>query len=261
MRPKRNLCQWPQGKGYDFSKALIWPSSMNGNVVEQVNSAKVLGVLLDDHLTWDQHVDRLSKTLNSRLSLLRRISPFLDFHSSLLFYTSCIHSQLAYCSTVWGSCSKDSLLRLLRCQKRAARILLNADFSVPSVSLFSRLNWIPIIDFVKCRKLQLLFSTLLNPDSPSSLRRSFSFLSSVQTRYSTRGAVSCNLSLTKPRTNSGKRTFAYSVATLFNGLETHLNWSNLLLALYYLSRSTPFLLLSSANSAYFSRTSFHAYCI
>ena len=76
--------------------------SVNGTVVEQVNSAKILGVLLDDHLTWDQHVDRLSKTLNSRLSLLRRISPFLDFPSSLLFHNSCIHSKLAYCSTVWG---------------------------------------------------------------------------------------------------------------------------------------------------------------
>ena len=49
------------------------------------------------------------------------------------------------------------LSRLLLLQKRAARLLLDADYSQPSVSLFSKLKWLPIFDLIKLRKLVLLF--------------------------------------------------------------------------------------------------------
>ena len=49
------------------------------------------------------------------------------------------------------------LSRLLLLQKRAARLLLDADFSQPSVSFLSKLQWLPIFDLIKLRKLVLLF--------------------------------------------------------------------------------------------------------
>ena len=48
------------------------------------------------------------------------------------------------------------LLRLLRLQKRAGRILLDADLSQASISLFLKLNWFPVFDLIKYRKLFLL---------------------------------------------------------------------------------------------------------
>ena len=41
-------------------------------------------------------------------------------------------------------------------RKRAARMILQADCSTPSVSLFSTLHWIPVCDIIKYKKLQLL---------------------------------------------------------------------------------------------------------
>jgi hypothetical protein len=74
-----------------------------------------------------------------------------------------------YCSVTWGNCSKTLLLRILRLQKRAARIILDADFSTPSVLLFSQIRIIPIFDLVKFRKLLLLINILTNPSAPSSV--------------------------------------------------------------------------------------------
>ena len=114
------------------------------------------------------------------------------------------------------------LSRLLLLQKRAARLLLDADFSQPSVSLFSKLKWLPIFNLIKLRKLVLLFTILNNPDSPLCLKRKFNFLSSVRSTGLRTRACAFNLQVPYPRSNSGTRTFVYSAATLFNSLDTDL---------------------------------------
>ena len=135
--------------------------SLNGNELEQVKQAKLLGVTLDNNLTWTDHIDNLCSIINSRLALLRRIKPFLAKDCALRFYNSCIHATIIYCSVTWGNCSKTHLLKILRLQKRAARIILDADYSTPSVLLFSEIKIIPIFDLIKFRKLLLLLNIYL----------------------------------------------------------------------------------------------------
>ena len=195
---------------------------INGKLIEQVEHAKLLGVTLDCHLTWEKHIENICSIVNSRLSLLRRIKPFLSHHCVLRFFNSCIHNLFIYCSSAWGNCSNYLLSRLLLLQKRAARLLLDADYSQPSVSLFSKLKWLPIFDLIKLRKLVLLFTILNNPDAPLCLQRKFNFLSSVRSTGLRTRACFFNLQVPYPRSNSGKRTFPYSAATLFNCLDTDL---------------------------------------
>ena len=180
--------------------------TLNGNILAQVKQAKVLGLTLDEFLIC-------------RLALLRRIKPFLTKDCALRFYNSCINSSLIYCSVTWGNCSKTLLLRILRLQKRAARIILHADFSTPSVLLFSQIRIIPIFDLVKFRKLLLLINILTNPSAPSSFKQMFKFLSSIRQRALTR-ACAYDLQPPFPRTDSGKRTFLYSASILFNCLDS-----------------------------------------
>ena len=127
-----------------------------------------------------------------------------------------------YCSSAGDNCSNYLLSRLLLLQKRAARLLLDADFSQPSVSLLSKLKWLPIFDLIKLEKLVLLFTTLNNPDAPLCLKRKFNFLCSVRLTGLRTRACAFNLQVPYPRSNSGKRTFAYSAVTLFNCLDTDL---------------------------------------
>ena len=48
-----------------------------------------------------------------------------------------------YGSSVWVSTSVDNLNKVFRLQKRAARVILNADTRANSVDLFRELNWLP----------------------------------------------------------------------------------------------------------------------
>ena len=86
----------------------------------------------------------------------------------------------------------------------------------------SKLKWLHIFDFIKLRKLVLLFTILNNPYASLCLQRKFSFLSSVRSTGLLTRACAFNLQVLYPRSNSGKCTFAYSAATLFNYLDTDL---------------------------------------
>ena len=85
--------------------------------------------------------------------------------------------------------------------------------------LFSKLKWLPIFDLIKLRKL---FSILNNPDAPLCLKRKFNSLSSVHSTGLRTRSCAFNLQVPFPQSNSEKRTFAFSAATLFNCLDTDL---------------------------------------
>ena len=107
--------------------------------------------------------------VNSRLSLLRRIKPFLNHHCALRFFNSCIHNLFIYCSSAWGNCSNYLLSRLLLLHKRAARLLLLAAIC----KLIFQTQMAAYFQPYKTKKFVLLFTILNNPDSPLCLKRKF----------------------------------------------------------------------------------------
>ena len=79
-----------------------------------------------------------------RFGLLKHISPYLKQHQRETFYTCVIKPTLMYGSVVWDSCNINCQQRLLKLQKRAARIILDVDKRTPSIELFNKLNWLPL---------------------------------------------------------------------------------------------------------------------
>ena len=49
---------------------------------------------------------------------------------------------MMYASSVWTTCNKEVLERVLHMQKRAARIILEAQHTSRTVTLFNKLSWI-----------------------------------------------------------------------------------------------------------------------
>ena len=59
--------------------------------VERVGSIKFLGVLLDEHLSWKEHIRYTENKIAKNIGLLYRAKPFLGKHSLLTQYYSYIH--------------------------------------------------------------------------------------------------------------------------------------------------------------------------
>ena len=71
--------------------------------IECVSSLKLLGLLIDNELTWKQHVDKVLKTVSCLVGVLFRIRPFVTTNVLILFYNACILPHFDYCINIWGN--------------------------------------------------------------------------------------------------------------------------------------------------------------
>ena len=96
---------------------------IDGNEIEEVSETKFLGVIIDDELSWEPHVNALCKKLKCCTGQLNRIYNFIpkELHKSL--YHTLYESHLSYAITVWGGISIPQLRPLFLAQKHCIRIL------------------------------------------------------------------------------------------------------------------------------------------
>ena len=94
--------------------------SLNGNQLLNVPSAKLLGLEIDEELSFVSHIDKLCTKISQRVGILRKIRTYVPFKQRMLFYDSMIRPVMNYVSVIWTSCDQESLGRVLKLQKRAA---------------------------------------------------------------------------------------------------------------------------------------------
>ena len=82
-------------------------------------------VLLDDNLSWKEHIKYIENKIAKNIGLMYRAKPFLDKESLLALYYSYSHSFLNYANLAWGSTYLTNLKKLRSQQKHAIRIVHN----------------------------------------------------------------------------------------------------------------------------------------
>ncbi len=91
---------------------------VKGMVLENVKQEKLLlGLAVDQNLSWNSHITKVHKTISMLLACFRRINPFLPTDTQIKFCNPFILPHFDYCSIVWGSANLDRLFNL---QKRTA---------------------------------------------------------------------------------------------------------------------------------------------
>jgi len=133
---------------------------MENGTLAYCSEEKLLGVKVDNNLNWREQVEYTMKKCNTNLYLLLRIKSFLNLDSRKLFFNAYILPHIDYCCTIWGNCSQQLLDRVLKFQKRAARIILDKDYNEPSYNLFKELRWMTFSDRIEYKKAILIFKSL-----------------------------------------------------------------------------------------------------
>ena len=90
-----------------------------------------------------------------------------------------------YVNVIWSNCDKHCLDRVLKLQKKAARIVTGADSCASSVQSFNMLKWIPFFENAKLAKCCIIRKRLQGrlPSYLTNLLVLTSETHSRQTRY------------------------------------------------------------------------------
>ena len=179
--------------------------------VECVQSFKSFGVVVNDTLTWADHIDMVCKDYRS-LNLLRRLSWFLPQPLLLLYLKSYILSH--FCDVVWIGCTKaeslpfESLLNFV-----CWTVLQKCKFSSASAAC-SELGLSSLSSRRKLHLAQTAFKCLYS-HCPSYLSQLFP---TPSFSYHTQSSSSSQLNLPPARSSYGKRAFSFDGASVWRSL-------------------------------------------
>ena len=75
---------------------------LNNEHVECVKEHTILGLVVDNDLTWSSHINLLCRKLSTIIGLLWRIKDYLSYDMKIMYYNSFIVSRMDYCICIWG---------------------------------------------------------------------------------------------------------------------------------------------------------------
>ena len=134
-------------------------------------SDKILGVHVDENLTWNDHYQHVSKKVSSYLWLLSKIKTYLPQEHRLLYYNSYIKPQLDYCSIIWSNSSNFNINKINKLQRRACKLILLNNYNSLNESL-EQLNILSFDQGVFLNKAKIMYK-IYNNLAPSYLHEMF----------------------------------------------------------------------------------------
>lgn len=129
---------------------------VNNKLIRQTTQFKLLGVVLDESLKWDHHIEILSSKLASVCYALKQMKEICSFDILKIYYHSNFESIMTYGIILWGKSPEAE--RIFRLQKRAIRCMLGMNLrdscrekfkslkilTLPSLYIYSILNFVKL---------------------------------------------------------------------------------------------------------------------
>jgi len=207
-----------------------------GSIVTLSDRIKLLGVTLDTDLTFDDHVNTLTKSAYFHIRALRHFRSCLTEEAAKLVACSIVSSRLDYSNSLLFGMSQKNINKLQVVQNALAKVVLRAPWRSHSSDNLRSLHWLPIRERIQFKIATLVYkcrsnaapsylSSCLADHKPARLLRSssdFALLKvpTVCTKFSSRGFSSAAPEIWNPLPFS-VRTSA-SLPCFKNNLKTFL---------------------------------------
>ena len=79
---------------------------VNDYEIRRVRKVKYLGLIVDENLTWEEHIHYICGKIKRGVGVLKQIRNFIPKDSLLMLYQTLVEPYYRYCSIVWGNCGE-----------------------------------------------------------------------------------------------------------------------------------------------------------
>ena len=136
-------------------------TSRLGNLAKESNSSvKNLGVILDNELNFNLHINHVTKIAFFHLRNIARIRAYLSLADAKTLIHAFVFSRLDYCNALFSGMTKKSIDRLQLVQNAAARVLTKTRMREHITPVLASLHWLPVVFRIDFKILLLVYKAL-----------------------------------------------------------------------------------------------------
>ncbi len=188
---------------------------LGSSTITPSRTARNLGVVIDDQLSFTDHIATTARSCRFALYNIRKIRPFLSEQATQLLVQSLVLSRLDYCNALLAGLPTCTIKPLQLIQNAAARVVFNEPKKAHVTPLFIRLHWLPIAARIKFKVLMFAYKTTTGT-APIYLNL---LVQTYAPSRSLRSASERRLVVPSQRgTKSLSRTFSWTVSSWWNDL-------------------------------------------
>jgi hypothetical protein len=190
---------------------------INGETIENVYSFRYLGVIIDDKLTWTEHLDHVCESMNSRAYLISRHKSSISQNWLHIISSGLILTVLDYCLPAWGNLAKTKYSRLDSIVFRVIKMILPNVYhrETNKYKLYEKVNWLTVAERYEFSCLSFLYRNIIQSTSLTKNLTTF-FVKIPESDRVTRNK-GCFL-LPRMQTEFGKTSYYYQAIKVWNCL-------------------------------------------
>ena len=146
---------------------------LNGSKLDICTNTKVLGVHIDQTLSFKNHIDQLNKRVSPKIAVIHRLRPILSSDILNIIYQTTVQPIFDYCLLVWGTSSKQNINNTQKLQNRAVRAVTgNFNYKSSVSSMIKQQKWMNIKERTEYFTAILMYKCL-NDLAPTYLSNKF----------------------------------------------------------------------------------------
>ena len=188
--------------------------------ISNVSFCKYLGIIVDEKLKWNLHIDYIYKKLIKFTSIFYKLRDVLHLSCLKKLYFALVHPHILYGIEIYAKAADIHLNKLCKLNNKILRILLKQNKRSPVAELYTAFNTLPIPILHNQLILQFVQKCLYHSHClPIIFQNYFTFNKQVH-RHHTRNFS--NLHIFSSSSNIGKKCTTFCGSVLWNALPVDL---------------------------------------
>ena len=183
---------------------------------------KFLGVILDEHLTWDLQINEVCNKLKSMFHVFYSIRNFISKDNIKTIYYTLVYSRIKYGISVYGQAGITKINRIQVLQNKLLKVLAGKKFRYSTDKLHDEFGLLKVVDITYQEILSFVFNYFMDTLTP--VFQSYFVTFGAENGINTRNTNNLIRKI-RQNTNFGANSIKSKGADLWNSLDTEIKLS------------------------------------